>query len=421
MNLESAIHFENVSKRFVYDVDEARSIFETVTSTLSRKKRSVRELWAVKDASFKVLPGQSLGIIGRNGSGKSTVLKLASGIIQPSSGRVIVRGRLSALLELGAGFHADLTGRENIYLNASILGMSRDDVDKCYDEIVDFSELSEFIHMPVKHYSSGMYMRLGFSVAVHLDPDILIIDEILAVGDQSFQNKCIDRIYHLKRKGTTIVFVSHNLNTIRNLCSDLIWMDKGQLMVVAPTNEVISQYQQHLFQDDLEASPSEANVGQFKHWGSREIEISRVRFMNGLGEEADTFELGQEFTVEISYSAHQNISEPEFGLAIFRQDGVQITGPNNRLDGFPIREVSGTGTIRYHLEKLPLLPGTYNVTVAIHDSRLPKAYDFHEEAYSFRVISTGSFSLQGVVELPATWEHESIGVRKQKDLPQPAP
>jgi ABC-type polysaccharide/polyol phosphate transport system ATPase subunit len=414
MSVESAIHFENVSKRFVYDVDEARSIFETVTSTLSRKKKSqVRKLWAVKDASFKVLPGQSFGIIGRNGSGKSTVLKLASGIIQPSSGRVIVRGRISALLELGAGFHADLTGRENIYLNASILGMSRDDVDKCYDEIIDFSELGEFIHMPVKHYSSGMYMRLGFSVAVHVDPDILIIDEILAVGDQSFQNKCIDRIYHLKKKGTTIVFVSHNLNTVRNLCSDLIWMDKGQLMVVAPTNEVISQYQQHLFQDDLGASPSKANVGQFKRWGSGEIEISRVQFMNGQGEEADTFELGQEFAVEISYNAKQNIAEPEFGLAIFRQDGVQITGPNNRLDGFPIREVSGTGTIRYHLEELPLLPGTYNVTVAIHDSRLPKAYDFHEEAYSFRVISTGSFSLQGVVELPATWEHVSETVEEQ--------
>jgi ABC-type sugar transport system ATPase subunit len=291
--------------------------------------------------------------------------------------------------------------------------MSRDDVDKRYNEIVDFSELSEFIHMPVKHYSSGMYMRLGFSVAVHVDPDILIIDEILAVGDQSFQNKCIDRIYHLKKKGTTIVFVSHNLNTVRNLCSDLIWMDKGQLMVVAPTNEVISQYQQHLFQDDLEASPSKANVGQFKRWGSGEIEISRVQFMNGQGEEADTFELGQEFAVEISYNAKQNIAEPEFGLAIFRQDGVQITGPNNRLDGFPIREVSGTGTIRYHLEELPLLPGTYNVTVAIHDSRLPKAYDFHEEAYSFRVISTGSFSLQGVVELPATWEHVSETVEEQ--------
>ena len=417
MDEQPAIHFDNVSKRFGIDVSEPSSIFETITSKLTRKKIShERDLWAVKDASFKVMPGQSLGIIGRNGSGKSTVLKLASGIIQPTNGRVIARGRISALLELGAGFHSDLTGKENIYLNASILGMSQEDVEQCYDEIVDFSELGEFIHMPVKHYSSGMYMRLGFSVAVHVYPDILIIDEILTVGDQSFQNKCIDRIYKLKKKGVTIVFVSHNLNTVRNLCSDIIWMDMGRLMVLAPTNEAISRYQQHLFQGSQEAGASTEQRENFNRWGSREIEITSVRFINGEGEERDTFHLGREFTVEMSYIAHQQIAKPEFGLAIFRQDGVQINGPNNLLDGFPIRNVLGAGIIRYHLKELSLLPGTYNVTAAIHDGRLPKAYDFHEEAYTFRVGSSGSFALQGVVELPATWEHVSERTEEQVDV-----
>jgi lipopolysaccharide transport system ATP-binding protein len=406
---QTAIQFEGVSKRFDFASEEPDSVFESIAGVFSRKKKSQqREFWAVQDVSFNLNPGECLGIIGRNGSGKSTILKLASGIIKPTSGRVFVKGRLSALLELGAGFHTDLTGKENVYLNASILGMSQEDTNQCFEDIVEFSELGEFIHMPVKHYSSGMYMRLGFSVAVHVRPNILIVDEILAVGDQSFQIKCVDRIYELKNKGTTIVFVSHNLETVRNLCSKLMWLDQGKLMASGNVNEVISEYRQHLFERDSGVVRSESDPGEFRRWGSGEAEITAVRFLDDTGAETKAFQAGDELTIEIAYSAHRPISEPEFGLAIFRSDGIHVCGPNNRLGGQPIDEIDGNGVVRYRLDELILLPATYRVSVAIHDSRMSNAYDFHEQAYTFQVLPGGPFAFEGLVDMPASWEWQEI-------------
>jgi ABC-type polysaccharide/polyol phosphate transport system ATPase subunit len=404
-NAQPVISFKNVSKRFTFAREQPQSILETIVSVAgNRGRRPKRDLWAVRDLSFDVYPGQSLGIIGRNGSGKSTVLKLVARILRPTSGQMAVRGRVSALLELGAGFHPDLTGRENIALNASVLGLSQEDVARNFDAIVEFSELGDYIDMPVKHYSSGMYMRLGFSVAIHVEPDILIVDEILAVGDQAFQTKCIDRIHQMQREGVTIILISHNLSVVRRMCSNLIWLENGEMRASGPTEEVANQYRFQSNQTLDQQQKTGLQAGEFRRWGSREIEITAVRFLDATGHEQNHFQTGDPMTVEMAYIAHEPVQDPEFGLAIFRQDGLHVNGPNSQVGGVQTGLVQGTGVIRYEIKELPLLPALYQVSVAIHDNWLSKAYDFHELAYSFRVVSGGNTETDGVVQMPARWD-----------------
>jgi ABC-type polysaccharide/polyol phosphate transport system ATPase subunit len=400
------IRCENVNKRFVFTPDTPQTVLESVIAGLTRRgKRRPQELWAVRDASFEVRAGESVGIIGRNGSGKSTMLKLITRILRPTSGTVRVNGRVSALLELGAGFHADLTGRENIYLNGSLLGLSKEQIAARYQAIVDFSELEEFIDMPVKHYSSGMYMRLGFSVAVHVDPDILIVDEILAVGDQSFQTKCLERIQEMKQNGVTILMVSHNLDSVRALCSHLIWMEHGRVKAAGPSQPVAADYLAYSSRRDS-GRPVVSGNGHspFTRWGTGDIEIGGVRFLDVEGNEQTAFKTGDAMTIEISYVAHNPVDDPEFGLAIYRQDGVHVNGPNNRLGGLPMGRVEGEGIVRYCIERLPLLPALYRTTVAVHDSQIARAYDFHEQAYPFRVVAGGTPESEGLVTFAAGWE-----------------
>lgn len=414
------ICFEQVSKRFEYTPDQPQTILESLIARLRRRGRRARhELWALRDVSFTVQPGQSIGFIGRNGSGKSTLLKLASRIIRPTSGLLTVNGRISALLELGAGFHPDLTGRENIFLNGSVLGLSRRDVNERFNAIVDFSELATFIDMPVKHYSSGMYMRLGFSVAVHCDPDVLLVDEILAVGDQAFQEKCLDRIYDLKHRGVTVVMVSHQLPTLQGLCTDLIWMEHGQVREIGQTDTIIGHYLESMRQLAQPVMVSGAQA--FNRWGAGDIEITGVRFLDACGQQQDKFKTGVPLTIEIAFMAHRPILNPEFGLAIYRDDGIHINGPNNRLAGREMGLVSGRGVVRYSVPQLPLLPAAYVVTAAIHDSRQPLAYDFHERAYHFRVIAGGVREQYGLLALPATWEWDLAASPAEMDLAMALP
>ncbi len=402
------ISFQNVSKRFTFTKDKPSSVLEIFTSAFSRRSRRQPgddNLWAVKDVSFDVLPGQAFGIVGRNGSGKSTVLKLITRILKPTSGRIIVNGRVSALLELGAGFHQDLTGRENVYLNASLLGLSQAETDDRFDDILAFSELGEFIDMPVKHYSSGMYMRLGFSVAINMDPDILIVDEILAVGDQPFQTKCIDAILDMKRRGVTIVFVSHDIRLMRRLCTHMLWMDKGVTQAQGTVEDVAQRYIEYSNMREGQQLLS----AEFERWGTGEIEITGVALLNAAGEPENTYKTGEPMTIEMRYFARKPVPNPEFGLAIFRQDGVHINGPNTRLAGVDLGVVAGAGVVRYEIEALPLLPSRYSLTVAVHDGRFPHCYDYHKEAYDFRIIPGGAAEQDGLFVLPArwTWETES--------------
>lgn len=407
MSETPAIQFDNVHKRFLFTADKPQTILEAFLAVFQRRQ-SQQPLWAVRDVSFAVQRGQSLGIVGRNGSGKSTVLKLAARILRPSEGVVAVHGRISALLELGAGFHPDLSGRENIYLNGSVLGLSKRELDSRFDAIVAFSELAEFIDMPVKHYSSGMYMRLGFSVAVHVDPDILIVDEILAVGDYAFQMKCLERIRDLQRGGVTIVMVSHQLQTIRNLCTHAIWMDHGRVRAQGAAGGVLEAYLEH-FQAGAQAQAGGAAETHFRRWGTGEVEITAVRLVDEAGNPHQEFGTGQPFEVEIHYLAHQAVRQPEFGLAIFHQDGTLILGPNSRLAGVKMDVAPGAGVVRYRLERLPLLPASYRLTAAIHDTQLPRAFDYHEEAYTFRVVATeGAEKQPGLVDLPAHWDWEPM-------------
>lgn len=401
-SVEPAIRFESVKKNFDYSGGKPGTVLGALVSAVTRKTQPNNNgLWAVKDVSFDVMPGESLGIVGRNGSGKSTVLKLASGIIHPSSGQVLIRGRLSALLELGAGFHPDLTGRENIFLNGSILGMSKTEVVRCYDSIVEFSELEDFINMPVKHYSSGMYMRLGFSVAVHVEPNVLIIDEILAVGDQSFQQKCTERIYEMQRKGTTIVLVSHNLHTVRALCSHLIWLEHGLVKMSGHPEDVIDAYLESQQGWTVKRS---ADGSGWDRWGSHEIEITSVNLLDETGKAANIFHLGRPMTIELHYRANQPVEEPVFGLAFFRPDGTYLSGPDNHLSGLDLGQVTGEGVLRYCLPELLLTPATYYLTAAVYDKGGNLPYDHHEKAYRFRVVADNDKQYKGLVQFPSHWE-----------------
>ena len=417
---QPAIRLQKVSKRFAFTPDTPQSVLESLISVVSRRRAQAQDLWAVRDVSFEVQPGQCVGIIGRNGSGKSSLLKLIARIIQPTSGQIEVRGRVSALLELGAGFHPDLTGRENIYLNASVLGLSQQETEALFDDIVAFSELGSFIDMPVKHYSSGMYMRLGFSVAIHVRPDILIVDEILAVGDQSFQAKCIDRIVEMKREGVTILFISHDLSTIGRLCSEVVWLEQGRVVQIGSTDHILAQYRDHLFQRVGQQLSIENEAGGYRRWGTRQIEITGVRLLNDANEETTIFHTGDSLRVEIAYTAHEPIVEPEFGLALYRHDGLHLNGPNTRVGGLEMGVVEGNGVVSYTIERLPFLPGRYQMTAAIHDGQRPLAYDFHEEAYAFRVIEGGTREKDGLLALDAKWEWYSLPVDETAEMAYPA-
>ncbi|MBX3059793.1 MAG: ABC transporter ATP-binding protein [Anaerolineae bacterium] len=409
--VEPVITFQNVSKRFVFSKERPRSGWRAVASIFARHQDEERDLWAVRDVSFTVAPGQCFGIVGRNGSGKSTALKLIARILRPSDGRIIVRGRVSALLELGAGFHPDLTGRENIYLNASLLGLDEATTDARFDDIVAFSELGEYIEMPVKHYSSGMYMRLGFSVAIHMQPDILIVDEILAVGDQAFQTKCLDAIMQMRHDGVTIIMVSHNLNVMRTLCTHMLWMDKGRMRALGPVEDVAAEYQAYAYEKEAAASSTAVAPAP----DSSGVDITAVRFLDAQGEANHVFLTGEPMTIEMQYVAHRPVDNPEFGLAIFRQDGVHVNGPNTKLAGLDLGRLHGPGVVRYHIERLPLLPARYEVTTAVHDGQTHFCYAYHQRAYTFRVVPGGADEMDGLIAMPATW---SYGTAEQMDSPQ---
>ncbi len=388
-----------------------------------RRENSSREdFWALRDVSFCVPKGKTVGLVGTNGSGKSTALKLMAGILQPTEGEITVKGRISALLELGAGMHPELTGRENIFLNGSLLGLSNTEMAALYPKIVQFSELERFIDMPVKHYSSGMYMRLGFSVAIHVHPDILLVDEVLAVGDQTFQNKCLERIYQMKKQGATIVIVSHGLDTLQEMCDELVWLKNGVLMEQGGADEVSMQYlhylhgtnvglAEHLVGSNGDASGEDesAEAEETWRWGSREVEITGVRFRRG-GEYTDAFLTGDTFTIEIDYLAHQPLEDPMFGLAIHHVDGSHICGPNNKLARVDFDDIEGRGTVHYTIPDLPLLPGMYEVTVSAYDGTGIHAYDMHWRVYTFRVRPGGTHERYGMFRVGGEWEHQP-GVR----------
>jgi ABC-type polysaccharide/polyol phosphate transport system ATPase subunit len=352
--------------------------------------------WALRDINFQVERGQTVGVVGPNGSGKSSLLGLIARTLVPTEGSVRTDGRISALLELGAGFHPDLSGRENIYLNAAILGIPREDIRRRFDHIVDFAELREFIDMPVKHYSSGMYVRLAFAVAVEMNPDILLIDEVLAVGDMAFQMKCLDRIRQFQQQGKTILFVSHALETVEEFCSKVLLIHEGRLIMQGNPSEVIFTYlKQYMVRIGL------LNVEEH---GTREVELRSVRLLDESGAETATFSTGRALIVEIGYYARRRIEKPVFGFNLKTGNGFYVFGSNTQIAGVPIPAIEGGGRVRLRIEPLTLKQGKFFLSLSAHSWDHAVQYHRQEDLHPFLVKDRGDD--KGVFQLHCTWEHQ---------------
>ncbi len=405
---DHAIVVDQVSKRFRLYKERTSSLKELVT-----RKRGSRydEFWAVRDVSITVPHGSTFGLIGHNGSGKSTLLRVMSGIHRPTSGSVSIDGRVSALLELGAGFHPELSGRENTYLNGAILGLTRKQIDERIDEIIDFSGLAEFIDSPVKVYSSGMYVRLGFSVAVHVDPSILIIDEVIAVGDEDFQRRCFDHLYKLKRQGVTIVVVSHSLGLMQTLCDEVAWLDHGRLLESGPAPDVVRSYLEQVNTVEAERLESdelrriaEGGVAQLDlDAGQKPITIRAVEFVDDDGRHVPAAHTGKPLTVRVHYDAHRPVERPNFSFAVEDMAGVHIANPGVRTgDRLPDLVLSGQGHIDYRIPSLALGPGEYDLSVAIHDAHGMVRLDYQDRTVVLHV-QPGDEPIMGKIDLLGTW------------------
>jgi len=413
--MTTVIRLDNVSKRFILRPDGARSFQELVTG-LWRKRRPPEEFWALKDVSFEVKQGDAMGLIGPNGAGKSTILKLITRIIEPTSGNIEVNGRVAALLELGAGFHPDLTGRENVFLNGSILGLSRREIEKRFDSIVDFAGIGRFVDVPIRHYSSGMQVRLGFSIATAVEPDVLLIDEVLAVGDQAFQAKCLHRIAEMLNRGTTLLFVSHNADTVRKICNRVVRLEQGRLHSQGGATTIVNDYLRDVSPKDKVTLDDSGAPRAGQRWGSRLVEIAEVHFLDDQGQERTEFRTGESLIAHIVYRAHQRIPNPSFGVALHRTDGTHVTGPNTTITDFPIDYVEGEGIIDYVIDHLPLLPGEYQLTVTVYDHYSVHPYDHHHRMYPFEVKPGGiTREFEGVVRIPCSWRHHRLkGVKASR-------
>ncbi len=358
---------------------------------------------ALDGVSFEVPRGSTFGVIGENGSGKSTLLKVVAGITKPSRGSLTVDGRVSALIELGAGFHPEISGRENVVINGIMLGLSRREVEKRFDEIVAFAELEDFIDAPVKNYSSGMYMRLGFAVAIHVEPEVLLIDEVLAVGDEAFTRKCLDKIAEFHRRGKTIVFVTHTLGLVAKMCDEVLWLRGGKVADRGEPKRVVDAYLTYVAEGEdarllaaqgaaPEASErsaeEEAASGRYQagRWGNREVEITGARLLDATGRERRVFAPGEAVTVALAVRARRPVEDFVFGVGLFNAEGVNVWGSNTSIEEIEPRRFHGEGEVRLVLHTLRLVEGTYLLDVAVH-RKDGTPYDYHRGLYSFRMKS----------------------------------
>jgi ABC-type polysaccharide/polyol phosphate transport system ATPase subunit len=418
----NAIELTNVSK--IYRRYSGRQ-FSTLKSALLQRSllqnlRPNEAFPALTDVSFSVPRGSTYGVIGRNGSGKSTALKLVAGITKPTLGTVHVEGRISALIELGAGFHPEITGRENVFINGIMLGLTKREIQNRFDEIVDFAELREFIDAPVKTYSSGMYMRLGFAVAIHVDPDVLLVDEVLAVGDEGFTHKCLDKFAEFRRRNKTILLVTHSLNLVERFCDEAIWLDGGRAMTHGDPKRVVDAYLTKVEESEAtllaattaraveEASrqgrdgqeeadgqarddhPADPTSDMFKategRWGSREVEIVDVAFLDRDGQASFVFHSGDSLSIRLKVHAAHPIDDVVFGVGLFNVDGVCCYGTNTFLEEMNPARLAGDAEVTFAIDSLDLVEGTYKVDVAVHKTD-GYPYDYHRLLYTFRVKS----------------------------------
>ena len=382
--MSNVIEIDSVSKRFRINQDRQSSLKERVVHA-GRKKRGFKDFWALNDIDLEVAEGETVGLLGHNGSGKSTLLKCVGGILSPTSGEIRVRGRVASLLELGAGFHPDLTGRENVFLNASILGMSRRDIEARFDDIVGFSELEEFIDEQVKHYSSGMYIRLGFAVAINVDPDVLLVDEVLAVGDEAFQQKCLERVSEFQAEGRTIMFVSHAAELMRRICDRIMVLEHGEQLTVADPESAILLFREHL----LGERQDDSRVLEHGHRVTKEIVFNEAEVTGAEEHEGHHLRPDEPITVRVRYEATRDIEDIVFALHIENIDGTTVYGCNTDVIGQRLEGLAaGTGSVTFELDPV-LIENRYSISVGAHTHDGLTEYDFARKAASFAVVGGG--------------------------------
>jgi ABC-type polysaccharide/polyol phosphate transport system ATPase subunit len=429
-----AIRLENVTKRYrriaqSHKFLTLKSAF--VGGNIFKILNPDEVFTALAGVDLEIARGETFGVIGANGAGKSTLMKIVAGTTKPTEGAVEIDGKISALIELGAGFHPEISGRENVYINGIMLGLTREQIEERFDDIVKFAELEEFIDAPVKNYSSGMYMRLGFSVAIHVDPDVLVIDEVLAVGDEAFVHKCLDKIGEFKRRGKTILLVTHGMETVRRLCDRAAWINQGKVQMVGDPMRVVDNYLDWVSEEEeaeiarvqqqrLDAAadggraemPQEGDASvdapyEPGRWGNRAVEIEQVRVLDATGTPRHVVTTGDPVTIELSFRADEPVDDFVFGIGLFNANGVSCYGTNTDIERFAAESIEGEGAVRIEIPALQLVQGTYYLDVAVH-SKEGTPYDYHRGLYSFRVHSR--YGDIGVARLPHRWSFEG-GVR----------
>jgi ABC-type polysaccharide/polyol phosphate transport system ATPase subunit len=396
---------DHASRRFKVYPREARRLKDLV---VARGRSKAHDVLAVRDVTFHVSPGSAVGLVGRNGSGKTTLLRLLSGIIKPTSGTVAVGGRVGSLLELGAGFHPDLTGRENVFLNGSIHGLKRAYILEQLDEIVAFAGLEEFIDLPVRTYSSGMYMRLGFAIAAHIDADVLLLDEVFAVGDEQFQRKCFGKIFEFKQRGGTIVFVSHDAAAVERLCDRAILLRDGRVEFDGATHDAIVRYRRLLAAD---VDPEERGVG-LKEWGSGEARIEQPELLGPEGEPRTQFLSGEPLTLRLRVVADGPLPPPRLSYEIRDSSGLLLAGAAQASAELGWDDDTRALTARFEVDELPLSDGRFHVRLGLADESGERLYHWLDDALTFVVYPAGQ--ARGTVKLDGRWTTEEIEARAER-------
>lgn len=396
-----AIRVDAVSKQFHIPHEKHTTLKSAVLNAF--RKQGYSEFQALNDISFEVKKGEFFGIIGRNGCGKSTLLKIIAGIYLPSSGRISIDGRISPFLELGVGFNPELTARENIFLGGAVLGLSRKTINEKFDRIIEFSELAEFIDMKLKNYSSGMHVRLAFSLAINAHAEILLMDEVLAVGDSNFQNKCLEEFNRYREEGKTIVLVSHDVGVVQRYCDRAMLLRNGNIVKIGKAEDIGNEYiLQNMGDEEKRITDEQRRDVDDGSAEIKDVAITRVEFLDSGGQPKHVFGTGDDITARIHYHTSKPLKKPVFGVAIHTQDAINIAGPNTRTSNFDIPEISGEGCLDFIIKKAPLFTGSYYLTVALFDWNIAIPYSFQEKKYTFKIRSTEA-NQHGVVKLETQW------------------
>lgn len=386
------VDVHGIGKRYLLHPRGVQTVKAASLDWIRGRRAPKREFWALRDVSFRVHRGETLGIVGANGAGKSTLLSLVAGTRAATKGTIRTHGTIASLLELGAGFHPELTGRENVFLAGAIMGLSRAHMARRFDAIVEFADLSDFIDQPVKQYSSGMYVRLGFAVSMEVDPDILLLDEVLAVGDVAFQRKCLNRLDAFRKSDKTLLIVSHDLETVKKMSSRILFLDAGRVQGLGDPEAMVERFESHALAGSAD--------GLGREWGTGEVRIESVELLNAQGEAATTYAWGDPLIANIHYRASEHIADPVFGFAIADAQGRLLYGNNSQIEGVTMQHVEGEGVVTLRIEQLMMGRGTYLLSFSVHSS--DHKINYHRLDHAFPIVVNADRAFEGCY-MPVSW------------------